>query len=343
MTTEATGSASCALSARAGKRLGAKLEAPGRPPQHVVNELARLPSQGVAQLLARDAPGVHEKVAEKAARRARLLAGQRVLGGRARRGRVVAQEPVDVLGRDQAVLDEVATQAKLAACASRLHEIDEPVAHRDGRLGLAVGHEEHARLRFDLKELQHRPDGNGGHVARERGARRPRGRRQLERLGHLEVLGYARRHGRAARAPPLRAPDGVLDDGDERLRVEGLRDGVDRARLLHEVLADAVRLGAHQDDRHGAEALVLTQGAAQLIPVHARHDEVHEHQIDGRSPVGSVLLPVGRALKCLERRLAVGRVDGFEAMPLEHRAHDLADGRAVVHDEDSSGHGRLTR
>ena len=42
--------------------------------------------------------------------------------------------------------------------------------------------------------------------------------------------------------------DGVLDDGDEGLGVEGLGDGVDGAGLLHEVLADAVGLRAHQDD-----------------------------------------------------------------------------------------------
>ena len=49
-----------------GERLAPELEAAARPAQHLVHELARLPRERVAELLARDATRVDEHVPEQA-------------------------------------------------------------------------------------------------------------------------------------------------------------------------------------------------------------------------------------------------------------------------------------
>ena len=55
----------------------------------------------------------------------------------------------------------------------------------------------------------------------------------------------------------------ALDDRDEPARVERLGDGVDGARLLHELAADLVALGAHQHDRQMSDASSSARSSRQ--------------------------------------------------------------------------------
>ena len=115
---------------------------------------------------------------------------------------------------------------------------------------------------------------------------------------------------------------------------------LDRSRLLHEVLADAIGLRAHQHDRQRAQSLVLPERAAELETVHAGHHEVDKNQVDIRRAVGLVLLVGVRDLdELVERRLSVDGRDSLEAVALENAAHHLAYGRAVIDDENPCGHG----
>jgi hypothetical protein len=99
-------------------------------------------------------------------------------------------------------------------------------------------------------------------------------------LSAMRVLvGHRAPTGHRARAPLGRLGERALDHGDEGARVEGLGDGVDGARLLHELAADLVALRAHQHDRQRA-VRARAQLATELVAVHARHHEVEQHELD---------------------------------------------------------------
>src|SRR5207245_4668347 len=82
---------------------------------------------------------------------------------------------------------------------------------------------------------------------------------------------------------------------------------------------------AHQDDRQRRVLRAAAHAATELKAVHLGHHEVEQDEIDVR--------PV--ALERVERELPVGGGDGLVAMALEDPRHHLADGRAIVHDENS--------
>ncbi len=313
-------------------------------------------------------------------RRFRLLYDGRVVtGARA------AHHVVDLRGRDDALLDQVAAETELVTGAAGLHEVDEPVAERRDHVRRAAPAGEHAGLVLDLEQLQDRADRNDTEVTaehrsaalpdtleiphgldhlEERFRREPLGedrcelaRRRVRLLAHrlrddvnqlgrddlsdmratgLELDRHRRRlvrieirKARGARAPAVDAPERVLHDGDERLCVEGLGDRVDRAGLLHELVADAVALGAHENDRHRRELGVRAERATELVAVHPRHHEVEKNEVRLH------LVPLERA----ERVLAVRSERRFVTVALENGGHDPPDGGAVVHDEDARGHG----
>ena len=89
-----------------------------------------------------------------------------------------------------------------------------------------------------------------------------------------------------------------------------------------------------------AQQLVVPDRAAELEAVHLRHDEVDQDDVDLLGLVSGVFGRAGRVDQLLERGVPVGRLDGLEPVPFEDRAHDLANGRAVVDDEDAGAHAR---
>lgn len=150
----------------------------------------------------------------------------------------------------------------------------------------------------------------------------------------VQLLGVAR-EGRiqgdvASPSPVFGPPNGVLDHSDKGVGIERLRDRVDGPRLLDEVLANPVRLRAHEHDRRRAKPRVPAQRSTELKAVHSRHDKVDQDQIDRCC--------VGRFVEQLQRGLTVDRHDGIVPVPLEHGAHHLAYGRTVVDDENARSH-----
>ena len=122
--------------------------------------------------------------------------------------------------------------------------------------------------------------------------------------------------------------EGVLDDGDERERVERLRDRVHRAGLVDELTADLVALRAHEHDGQALQQSIAANFTTELIAVHFRHHEIREHQVD------LVLTELS------ERIVAVLGRDGLVTLFVQDGGYHLADGRAVVDDEDACAHRR---
>jgi hypothetical protein len=75
-----------------------------------------------------------------------------------------------------------------------------------------------------------------------------------------------------------------------------------------------------------AQHLVGAHLAAELVAVHARHHEIEENEID--APLA----------KSLQTSLSVGCLHRFVVVTHEDRAHELANGRTVVNDENASCH-----
>ncbi len=119
----------------------------------------------------------------------------------------------------------------------------------------------------------------------------------------------------------------AFDDGDQPACVERFGDGVDGAGLLHELAADLVALGAHQDDGQVLPLGFGSELATELIAVHARHHEVEQDQVDFLSRV-----------QLIERILAVLGDQRFVGASLENGGHHLANGGAVVDDQDACAH-----
>ena len=120
----------------------------------------------------------------------------------------------------------------------------------------------------------------------------------------------------------------VLDHGDERLRVERLRDRVERAGLFDEVIANPVTLRAHQHDRRLRERRVRAEHLAELVAVHAWHDEVEQDEVGGHLAACERFVGV----------LAVGGDLGLVAISLEQSRDDVSNRGAVVDDEDARSH-----
>src|SRR4029078_3388307 len=109
---------------------------------------------------------------------------------------------------------------------------------------------------------------------------------------------------RFGHATAVDAIERMLDEREEGLGVERLGDRVDGSRLEHELVADLVRFGAHENDGERLAHVGLWELAAELEPVHLRHHEVDEHEVEG----------VADLLQRLERDLRLGYWHGFVAM-----------------------------
>src|SRR5690606_13856634 len=74
------------------------------------------------------------------------------------------------------------------------------------------------------------------------------------------------------------------------------------------------------------QALVLPHAEAKLVAVHARHDEVHQHQVR--------LLVIEQP----ERLQAITGAERPIVVPLQDAGHHLADGGTIVDDENAGTH-----
>src|SRR5690606_12596862 len=120
----------------------------------------------------------------------------------------------------------------------------------------------------------------------------------------------------------------ALDHCQQTTRVEGFCDRVEGAGLLNELASDAIALRAHQDDGQIFESLVLSERHTELIPVHAGHHEVHESELDGG------------LCELLERIDAILGEYRLVAISFEDRADDVADGQAVIDNQNTGPHER---
>src|SRR5262249_19495263 len=116
--------------------LAREREAAVRPAEKIVDELARLALEGLADLLGPGLAALDEAVAEGP------LAPP------------VLEHGVELVAADVALLHEIPAQAVLLRRAARLHQIDRAVAQEDRDRGLLVRDADHARLALHLEDLE---------------------------------------------------------------------------------------------------------------------------------------------------------------------------------------------